>query len=81
MMWLIPGPIRRAIAWLGGAIGFSFLMYGMGQRNKRLKELADRAEANLKAAKRAKDTRHEMETSDDQRLVDILSGVHRDGKR
>jgi Na+-transporting methylmalonyl-CoA/oxaloacetate decarboxylase gamma subunit len=74
-MWrLIPGPIRRAVSWLLGAIAFAFVMRGIGRREGRQKAELKRAEGNAKAAKKSKDTRHEMETSDDSRLVDILSG-------
>ena len=42
---------------------------------------SDALRDNLKAAKTAKDTRYDMETSDDQRLVDILTGKLHNGKR
>jgi hypothetical protein len=82
MMWrIIPGPIRRALSWLAGAAAFGLIAHQMGKRAANTKATTDRLEANINAAHRAKETRHAIETSDDQRLVDILSGVHRDGKR
>lgn len=74
-MWrLIPGPIRRALAWVAGALGFAALAWSLGRREGRQKADLKRAEGNVKAAKKSKDTRHDMETSDDSRLVDILTG-------
>lgn len=74
-MWrLIPGPIRRAVSWLLGAIVFAFVMRGIGRREGRQKAELKRAEGNVKAAKKSKDIRHEIESSDDQYLIDILTG-------
>lgn len=50
-------------------------------RKGRKDETAKRATDNIKAGQAAKDNRDELESQDDQRLVDILSGKLRDGKR
>lgn len=34
-MWLIPGPIKRALSWLLGAIGFGLLAHSLGKREGR----------------------------------------------
>lgn len=35
-MWrLIPGPIRRAVSWLLGALGFAALAWSLGRREGR----------------------------------------------
>jgi hypothetical protein len=86
MIWaLLPDWIVTALA--AGATGLIALFVGRwtgkrqgvseGQKQARI----DALERNADAAKRAKGVRNEMESSDDQRLVDILSGVQRDGKR
>lgn len=65
------------LPWLGGAVGALAAAGGLwfaGRRSKAKDVKADRAEANAKAAKTAKDNRHELETSDDQHIVDILTG-------
>lgn len=78
--WLLDaltGWLGAALGWIaaGGAVWF------FAGRSAKQGERLDRAEDNLDAAKRAKDTRHEVETSDDQRLVDILSGKLHNNKR
>ena len=75
MIWsLIPDWLITAAA--AGLTGFVALLVGRwtGRREGKATERADRAESNAKAAKDAKDIRHETETTDDQRLVDILVG-------
>lgn len=70
--------------WLGAALGWlaaGGVVWLMAWRSTKQGERLDRAEDNLDAARRAKDTRHEVETSDDQRLVDILSGKLHNNKR
>ncbi|MGR3687122.1 MAG: hypothetical protein ACU0D5_12880 [Paracoccaceae bacterium] len=69
------------MSWLLGAIVFAFVMRGIGRREGRQKAELKRAEGNVKAAKKSKDTRHELETSDDQHLVNILTGKLHDRKR
>ena len=75
MIWsLIPDWLITAAA--AGLTGFVALLVGRwtGKREGASQARADRAESNAKAAKDAKDTRHELETADDQHLVDILTG-------
>ena len=82
MWWrLIPGPIRRGVLWLLGAVAFALFMRNIGRRDEKHKATAKRAVENVKAAETAKDTRHEIETSDDQHLVNILTGKLHDRKR
>jgi hypothetical protein len=52
-------------------------MRGMGKRAERMDAQVKQAERNTQSAMKAKATRHEIETSDDQRLVDILTGLHK----
>lgn len=82
MMWgLIPDWLFAAIgAGVGGFI-MHFVGRWSGKREGRSEANTQRAEGNAKSAQKAKDTRHEIETSDDQRLVDILSGKLHDRKR
>ena len=61
--------------WIYGAVVFVAALIGswlhiLGRRHEQRK--ADRR--NTSAMKDAKDIRHELQTSDDTRLVDILSG-------
>jgi hypothetical protein len=74
--WTLPAWAMRLLAAF--AIGFAAFrtVMSMGRQQGQAEARAKRAEANLKAARDAKETRHEMETSDDQRLVDILTGMH-----
>ena len=63
-----------------GAAAWSGLMawvYIMGRRNEQNKQTKRRVDA----MQDAKETRHEIQNSDDQRLVDILAGRVRDNKR
>lgn len=64
------GWIGPLLALIAGGAGLWFA----GRRSKSKDVKVDRAEANENAAKKAKDTRHEIEISDDQHLIDILSG-------
>jgi len=50
--------------------GGTFWGYRTGKKNAEAKQ----TKANLKASKDAKDNRYELETSDDQHLVNILTG-------
>jgi hypothetical protein len=73
-VWLgLGGALAALVAWLGGKWS--------GTKEGRSEAATDSLKANIKAAQTAKDTRHEIETSDDQRLVDILSGKLHNGKR
>ena len=51
--------------------------YVMGRRSEQSKHTRRRVET----MKDAKETRHEIQNSDDQRLVDILTGRVRDNNR
>ena len=52
-------------------------VYIMGRRSEQNKQTRRRVDA----MKDAKETRHEIQNSDDQRLVDILTGRVRDSER
>lgn len=55
-MWrLIPGPIRRAVSWLLGAIVFAFVMRGIGRREGRQGAYLRRAEGYQKTRKKMDD--------------------------
>jgi membrane protein DedA with SNARE-associated domain len=61
--------------WIYGAVAFVAALVGawlhiLGRRHEQRK--ADRR--NTSAMKEAKEIRHDLQTSDDQRLIDILSG-------
>lgn len=70
MMWrLIPGPIRRALAWVAGAIGFAALAWSLGRREGRQRGAT---EADKRQAQGYTDTRKradEVEISDDTGLL------------
>jgi len=72
--WVFPAWLKKLLAAL--VIGYAAFraVLRLGGQVERAQGRAKRAEGNLKAARDAKDTRHEIETSDDQRLVDILTG-------
>ena len=53
------------------------VLYAMGRKSEQNKHTRRRVDA----MKDAKETRHEIQNSDDQRLVDILTGRVRDNKR
>lgn len=81
MIWLLNTRIGR---WLGGLVaGFLLLWFTMqaGKRHGRSEASAARAKANLKASQKAKEIRHAIESSDDQYLVDLLTGKLHNGKR
>lgn len=61
-----------ALVAMAGAV-----LYLRGRQDANDKQTAD----NLQAAVTAKDNRYELENTDDQRLVDILSGKLRNDKR
>lgn len=65
--------LSSIMPWLimAGSVAFAAAFAFFGGRNR---EKIDASERNLDAAKRAKDTRHEIETDDDQRIIDILTG-------
>ena len=74
-MWrLIPGWLRRAVVWASGALAFAFLAWAAGKREGRQRADTQRHKDNAEAAKESKEIRHDIETADDQRLVDILTG-------
>ena len=82
MIWpLIPDGLIAAVG--AGLVGLVSLLVGkwLGKREGASVARTERAEDNTKAAQKAKDVRHEIETSDDQRLVDILGGKLHDRKR
>jgi hypothetical protein len=66
--------LKRIIAGLVAGAILLWVAWFAGGRDGRQKANLERTENNLKAAKEAKDTKHELEIGDDQRLVDILSG-------
>lgn len=78
---MIFGRIKPALAWLLGGLGLLWGAWVLGRREGKQAERTDSAEGNVKAGQQAKDNRDELESQDDQRLVDILSGKLRDGKR
>jgi hypothetical protein len=52
-MWaLIPGPVRRALSWLMGALLFGLLMLGMGKRQERQKATTQAIKQEIKAHER-----------------------------
>jgi hypothetical protein len=70
----------RLYLYVIGAASWAGLMawaYTQGRKNEQGKHTRRRVDA----MKDAKETRHEVQNSDDQRLVDILAGRVRDGKR
>ena len=67
--------VSKIKLWLYGvaaaiAVKASLWLYWMGRRSEHNKQTRRRVDA----MKNAKDIRHEVEGSDDQRLVDILTG-------
>jgi hypothetical protein len=65
------------LPWIIAGIGFAasvIVAWFSGKKTGNANALLDRERDNAKSAKDAKDNRHEIETSDDQRLVDILTG-------
>ena len=66
--------LKRVMAGLVAGVALLWVAWFAGWRAGRQKANLERTENNLKAAKEAKDTKHELEIGDDQRLVDILSG-------
>lgn len=69
--------LGELIPWailIGGLIVAFLTTWFGGERSGKTKAKLDASERNLDAAKRAKDTRHEIETDDDQRIIDILTG-------
>lgn len=75
--------MTRIYAFLAGlaALFGSFLAFFLiGKKSAGAKQKIKTLETNAKAAKDAKDTRNELESQDDQYLVDILTGKLR-GKR
>lgn len=69
--------IDALLPWLGWAVGALAAAGGLfvaGRHSGTKSAKAERAEANVEAGKEAKDNRHEIESSDDKRLTDILTG-------
>ena len=60
-------------AW-SGLMAYVYILGRRSEQNKHTRRRVD-------AMKDAKETRHEIQNSDDQRLVDILTGRVRDNKR
>jgi hypothetical protein len=71
----------RVGRWVAGLV-VGYILFRLAvldaERRGRGQESAKRAEDNVKASQKAKELRHAIETSDDQRLVDILTGRVRD---
>ena len=70
----IPAWVRRLVAAVTFGVGAFIAVWRMGRAHGVLGVRAKNAEKNLKAAKEAKDIKHDLEIGDDQRLVDILTG-------
>lgn len=71
--WLL----EALTGWLGAALGWlaaGGAVWVMAWRSRGQKAKLDRAKENANAAKGAKDNRHEIDTDDDQRIIDILTG-------
>lgn len=81
LAYLTPRWLKRAVAWVLGALAFFYVSKGIGQRQARLEALVRQQESNAKAAQKAKDLRHDVESQDDKRLVDLLSGGMHERKR
>lgn len=81
MQWLLTTRIGRALSWASVAVLAALGIYAAGRKEGRSAANSDALRDNLNAAQKAKATRHEIETSDDQRLVDILTGKLHDRKR
>lgn len=81
-MWrLIPGPIRRAVSWLLGAIAFAFVMRGIGRREGRQKANTDALRDQLKSDERGRNAvAKEKRATDGADADDILKRLRaRDG--
>lgn len=74
LAWFASSRIGRALSWAAGALAAVWLAWVAGKRQGQSQANSDRLEGNAKAAKQSKDIRYEAETSDDQHLVDILTG-------
>jgi hypothetical protein len=74
--------LADAVLWpligLVGAIVLALVGWWAGERSGKQKAKTAAAKRNVKAGQDAKDNRNEMESQDDQRLVDILTGRMRD---
>jgi hypothetical protein len=81
LAYLTPRWLKRAVAWVLGAVAFFYVSKGIGQRQARLDALVKQAERNANAAKQSKDIRRDVETQDDKRLADLLSGGMHEHKR
>lgn len=81
MQWFLSTRIGRALSWASVAALAAFGIYAAGRKEGRSQANSDALRDNLKSAKDAKDNRHAIETSDDQRLVDLLTGKLHDDKR
>jgi predicted small secreted protein len=73
--------LKLYLAAVGVGIAVVWQIIRTIRKDERAKANLERTENNLKAAKEAKDTKHELEIGDDQRLVDILSGKLHKPKR
>lgn len=72
--WLLGTKLGRGLI---AALGVALAILGAwtaGKREGGQVAAQRRAEANAKAGKDAKDNKHDLETSDDQRLIDVLTG-------
>jgi hypothetical protein len=81
-MWaLIPAWVKRAVVSLVTGAALLWAAWFAGKREGGQRADTERHEGNAKSAQKAKEARYEMEISDDQRLVDILTGKLHDRKR
>lgn len=73
------GSLKRWVysAFFALSITIGTWLWFSGRNHERDKRMRDR----MKSIKKAKETRDEIETSDDQRIVDILTGKLRDDDR
>jgi ATP:corrinoid adenosyltransferase len=81
MTWFFATRFGKAVSALGVGIALLVAAWLAGRREGNKNANSDIVEANLEAAKTAKEIRHEIETSDDQHLVDVLTGkLHNDNR-
>lgn len=72
--WLLTTRAGKVVSLLLAALAGALGLFKLGERSGTGKASLKSLEDDLEAAKNAKDNRHEVETADDQRLVDILTG-------
>lgn len=81
MSWFLQTRVGRWVALAAVAIAALVASWLGGRKTGQNDAKLDRAEDNADAAKQSKEIRHELETSDDAYLVDVLSGRVPPGKR